>query len=139
MSSVPAVPAPRRPSDPVDAFREEAGKRKPNLGGFLGAAEDIRFENGRAVIVCPSGDSYLRTRLEANRAILEEAAVAVWGAGTRVDIVESQIAPKAAAPAEAKSAGVQQVEQIPAVQAVLEIFPGSRVEAVEEQGSHTED
>lgn len=133
-----SVPAPRRPSDPLTAFREEAGKRKPNLGGGLGAVEDLQFENGRVSIVCTNGDSYLRTRLEANRAILEEAASVVWGPETRVDIVESRSTPKAA-PAEAKSAGVQQVEQIPAVQAVLEIFPGSRVEAVEEQGSYTED
>ena len=135
----PPAAVPSRPSDPLTAFREEAGKRKPNLGGGLGAVEDLRFESGRVSIVCPNGDSYLRTRLEANRAILEEAATVVWGAGTLVDIVESRSAPKAAAPAEAKSAGVQQVEQIPAVQAVLEIFPGSRVEAVEEQGSYTED
>ncbi|HEV2852411.1 MAG TPA: DNA polymerase III subunit gamma/tau [Thermoanaerobaculia bacterium] len=135
----PPVAAPSRPSDPITAFREEAGKRKPNLGGGLGAVEDLRFENGRVSIICPNGDSYLRTRLEANRAILEEAASVVWGPETRVDIVESRSTPKAAAPAEAKPAGVQQVEQIPAVQAVLEIFPGSRVEAVEEQGSYTED
>jgi DNA polymerase-3 subunit gamma/tau len=133
----PAV-APSRPSDPVTAFREEAGKRKQNVGGFLGAAEDLRFEDGGITIVCPSGDSYLRTRLEANRPILEAAAVAVWGPGTRLDIVESRNAPQAA-PAEARPAQVQQVEQIPAVQAVLEIFKGSRIETVEEHGSYTED
>ena len=59
---------PSRPSDPITAFKEEAGKRKQNIGGFLDAAEDLRFEDGRLAILCPSGDTYLRTRLEANRA-----------------------------------------------------------------------
>ena len=131
------MPAPSRPSDPITAFKEEAARRKPNLGGFLDAAEDIRYEDGRASILCPQGDSYLKGRLEANRTILEEAAAAVWGPGTRVDILEGRSAPKPAA-AEAKPAPVQQVEQIPTVQAVLDIFQG-RIETVEEHGSYTED
>jgi hypothetical protein len=61
----------------------------------------------------------------------------VWGPGTRLDILESRTAPKVAVP-EAKPAQVQEIEQIPAVQAVLEIFKG-RIETVEEQGSYTED
>jgi DNA polymerase-3 subunit gamma/tau len=130
-----ALPA-SRPADPVTAFKEEAGKRKPNIGGFLDAAEELRCEEGRLAILCPSGDTYLRTRLEANRAVLEEAAAAVWGPGTRLDILEGRAAPKAAA--EAKPAPVQQVEQIPTVQAVLDIFKG-RIETVEEHGSYTED
>jgi DNA polymerase III subunit gamma/tau len=128
---------PSRPSDPIAAFREETGKRKPNVGGLLGAVEEIRFEDGKVVIVCPNGDSYLRTRLDANRPILEEAAIAVWGPGARLDILESRTAPKVATP-EAKPAQVQEIEQIPAVQAVLEIFKG-RIETVEEQGSYTEE
>ena len=84
--------------DPITAFKEEAGKRKQNIGGFLDAAEDIRFEDGRVTVLCPSGDTYLRTRLDANRAILAEAAAAVWGPGTRLDILESRNAPKAAPP-----------------------------------------
>ncbi len=131
------VPAPGRPSDPITGFKEEAGKRKQNLGGFLDAAEDIRYEDGRVTVLAPSGDTYLRTRLEANRAILDEAAAAVWGPGTRLDILESRNAPKAAA-TEPKTAPAQQVEQIPTVQAVLDIFKG-RIETVEEHGSHTED
>ncbi|HEY4591899.1 MAG TPA: hypothetical protein VIJ61_05795, partial [Thermoanaerobaculia bacterium] len=131
------VPAPSRPSDPITAFKEEAARRKPNLGGFLDAAEDLRYEEDRASILCPQGDSYLKGRLEANRTILEEAAAAVWGAGTRVDILESRSASKPAA-TEAKPAPVQQVEQIPTVQAVLDIFQG-RIETVEEHGSYTED
>ncbi|MBW8878196.1 MAG: DNA polymerase III subunit gamma/tau [Acidobacteria bacterium] len=135
-SVLPAKPAPSRSSDPLTAFKEEAAKRKPNLGGFLDAAEDIRFEDGRVTILIPSGDSYLRTRLEANRAILEEAAAAVWGPGTRLEARESRPAPQAAS-AEAKPARAPSVE--PAVQAVLEIFQGSRVEVVEEHGNYTED
>ncbi len=131
-----APPTPSRPGDPITAFKEEAGKRKQNIGGFLDAAEDIRFEDGRVTVLCPSGDTYLRTRLDANRAILAEAAATVWGPGTRLDILESRNAPKAAA--EAKTGPVQQVEQSPTVQAVLDIFKG-RIETVEEHGSYTED
>ncbi|HET9210684.1 MAG TPA: hypothetical protein VFR03_09810, partial [Thermoanaerobaculia bacterium] len=133
------APAPSRPSDPITAFKEEAARRKPNLGGFLDAAEDVRYEEGRGSILCPQGDTYLKGRLEANRAILEEAAAAIWGPGTRVDILEGRAAPKAAAATEAKPASVQQVEQIPTIQAVLDIFKGKIIEPVEEQGSYTED
>ena len=38
-----------------------------------------------------------------------------------------------------KPVPMQEVEQIPAVQAVLETFKGSRIEAVEEHASQTED
>jgi DNA polymerase-3 subunit gamma/tau len=133
----PAAPPPGRQGDPITAFKEEAGKRKQNIGGFLDAAEDIRFEDGRVTVFCPGGDTYLRTRLDANRAILGEAAAAVWGPGTRLDILESRNAPKAPA-AEAKTGPAQQVEQSPTVQAVLDIFKG-RIETVEEHGSYTED
>jgi len=135
-SVLPAKPAPSRSSDPLTAFKEEAGKRKQNLGGFLDAAEDVRFEDGRVTILIPGGDSYLRTRLEANRAILEEAAATAWGPGTRLEIRESRTAPQTVS-AEAKPARASSVE--PAVQAVLEIFQGSRVEVVEEHGTYTED
>jgi DNA polymerase-3 subunit gamma/tau len=133
------VPAPSRPRDPVTAFKEEAGKRKQNLGGLVEAAEDIRYENGCVTILCPGGDTYSRGRLEANRAILEEAAAAVWGTGTRAAIMESRKAPPAAPSEEKRSAGDSRVERNSAVQAVLEIFKGSQIEAVQEHGSHTED
>ncbi|HEV7785570.1 MAG TPA: DNA polymerase III subunit gamma/tau [Thermoanaerobaculia bacterium] len=131
-----ATAAPGRARDPVTAFKEETAKRKPNLGGFLDAVEDLRFEDGRVTLLAPNGDSYLRSRLEANRPILEEAAVTVWGQGTRLEIRESRGAPPAVAEA-AKPARTTEVE--PAVQAVLEIFQGSRVEAVEEHGTYTEE
>ena len=35
-ASAPAPP-PSRPGDPITAFKEEAGKRKQNIGGFLDA------------------------------------------------------------------------------------------------------
>jgi DNA polymerase III subunit gamma/tau len=140
----PSAPAPApapstsagRSSDPITAFKEEAAKRKPNLGGFLDAVEDLRFEDGRVTLLVPGGDTYLRSRLEANRSILEEAAKAVWGPGTRFEVRESRGATPAAAEA-AKPARATEVE--PAVQAVLEIFQGSRVEAVEEHGTYTEE
>jgi hypothetical protein len=135
------VAPPRRPSDPVRAFLEEVSKRRPPLAGYLESAEDLRFEDGLLLVTVPAGDTYLDSRLrqESNRQVMEEALASVWGPGTSWRVAAGASAPKAAAPAEAKSAGAQQVEQIPAVQAVLEIFPGSRVEAVEEQGSYTED
>lgn len=141
----PAMPAmtapPRRPSDPVRAFLEEVSKRRPPLAGYLESAESLRFEDGLLLVTVPAGDTYLDSRLrqESNRQVMEEALVSVWGPGTSWRIATGASVPKAAAPAETKAAGVQQVEQNPAVQAVLEIFPGSRVEAVEEQGSYTED
>jgi DNA polymerase-3 subunit gamma/tau len=137
-SEAPA-PAPGRPRDPVTAYREEVAKRKQNLGGFLDAAEAILCEDGCANILFPVGDTYLRGRLEANRAILEEAAGVVWGTGTRVAIMESRKAPPAAPSEEKRSAGDSRVERNSAVQAVLEIFKGSQIEAVQEHGSHTED
>jgi len=129
--------APSQPADPLEVFLEEVGKVKPNLGGFLRSKEaEIHYADGQVTIFCAKGADHLRTRLEANRQLLQNAAVVAWGSGTRLDIVESRNAP---APEAAKPAQVQQVEQIPAVQAVLEIFKGSRIEAVEEQGSYTED
>lgn len=125
-----------RASDPVTAFKEETAKRKPNLGGFLDAVEDLRCEDGKVTLLAPSGDSYLRSRLEANRSILEEAARVIWGQGTRLEIRESQGAsPAAAEPVKL----VRAPEMEPAVQAILDIFQGSRVEAVEEHGNHTEE
>jgi DNA polymerase-3 subunit gamma/tau len=135
-STSPGRAAPSRSSDPVTAFKEEAGKRNHNLGGNLGAADDIRFEDGKVTILVQSGDNYLRSRLEANRPILEEAAAAVGGPGTRLEVRENRAVPPAAA-AVAKPARGPEIE--PAVQAVLEIFQGSRVEAVEDQGTYTEE
>ncbi len=134
-----SAPAPGRPRDPVNVYREEVAKRKQNLGGFLDAAEAILYENGGVTILYPVGDTYLRGRLEANRAILEEAAVVVWGTGTRAAIMESRNAPPAASREEKRPAGSQGIEKNSAVQAVLEIFKGSQIEAVQEHGSPTED
>ncbi len=135
--STPAAPS--READPMTVFREEAAKRNKSLGSFLDAAEEVRFAEGRVRIVLASGDTYSRTRSEAYRPALEELAVAAWGSGTGLDIVEGRKAPGPLASAVLKPVPMQEVEQLPAVQAVLEIFKGSRIEAVEEQGSYTED
>jgi hypothetical protein len=74
--------------------------------------------------------------LEANRSILEEAAKAVCGQETRLEVRESKEAPAAA---ETAKPAARATEVEPAVQAVLEIFQGSRVEAVEEHGTYTEE
>jgi DNA polymerase-3 subunit gamma/tau len=135
----PPPPPPSRSRDPITAFKEEVAKRKQNLGGFLDAAEDIHYESGRVTILYPAGDAYLRGRLEANRTLLEESGVAVWGPGTRVELLESRNLPAASTVEEKKPAAAQGIEQNSAVQAVLEIFKGSQIEAVQEHGSYTED
>jgi DNA polymerase III subunit gamma/tau len=141
----PAAPRPAAPvqappvsRDPIRAFLDEVSKRSSRLGGSLDSAERIHYEEGRLTIVAPSGDSWLRSRLQgdANRQVLEEALAAVWGAGTEWRLVEGAGAPKAEAAAGMQPAGP--VVENPAVQTVLEIF-GGRVEAVEEHGSYTED
>jgi hypothetical protein len=135
--AAPPTAAPAgRPSDPVTAYKEEIAKLKPNLAGFLDALDRISFEDGKLTLVVPNGDNYLRSRLEANRPILEEGAKVIWGQGTRLEIRENQGAPPVIveAPKPARAAEVE-----PAVQAVLEIFQGSRVEAAEEQGTYTEE
>ena len=103
---------------------------EPNRSGRPQAQNNVR--------ILKPADPFLNLGrgLEANRAVLEESAAAVWGPGTRLDILMGTAAPQAAA--EAKPAPVQQVEQIPTVQAVLDIFKG-RIETVEEHGSYTED
>lgn len=125
-----------RSGDPITAYKEWVAKKKPNLAGFLDASENIAFEDGKVTLLVPQGDAYLRSRLEANRPILDEGAKAIWGPGARLEIRESLAAPPAPAEA-AKPARPIEVE--PAVQAVLEIFQGSRVEAVEEHGTYTEE
>jgi len=135
--SASAVPS--READPMSVFREEAAKRNKSLGSFLDAADEVRFEDGRVRIVLASGDTYSRTRSDAYRPALEELAVAAWGPGTGLDIVESRKAPGDPETAVLKPVPMKEVEKIPAVQAVLEIFKGSRIEAVEDQGSYTED
>jgi DNA polymerase-3 subunit gamma/tau len=135
--SASAVPS--READPMTVFREDAAKRNKSLGSFLDAADEVRFEDGRVRIVLASGDTYSRTRSDAYRPALEELAVAAWGPGTGLDIVESRKAPGDPETAVLKPVPMKEVEKIPAVQAVLEIFKGSRIEAVEDQGSYTED
>jgi DNA polymerase III subunit gamma/tau len=136
----PAAPAaPSRPADPMMVFREEAAKRKQNLGAFLDAAQEVLFKDGRVIISLASGDSYSRSRSDTYRPLLAAAAVVAWGPGTGLDIVEGQKAPEELESATLKPVPMQEIAQLPAVQAVLEIFKGSRIEAVEEHGGYTED
>ncbi|MFL6197303.1 MAG: hypothetical protein ACJ75H_24155 [Thermoanaerobaculia bacterium] len=122
----------------MTAFKEEAEKRKQNLSSFLAAAESIVYEAGGVKITYQLGDTYSKNRLVANLAVLEAAAVAVWGDGTRVEVAESRNTPSVVA-SEKRPEGSQEAEKAPAVQALLEIFPGSRIEAIQEHGSYTED
>jgi DNA polymerase III subunit gamma/tau len=132
------VPPPSRPADPLTAFREGAARRNPKLAAFLDAAEDVRFDDGRVRIVLARGDTYSRARSDSYRRDLEELAVAAWGPGTELDIVEGLAAPRELEGATLKPVSMQEVEEIPAVQAVLEIFKG-RIETVEEHERYTED
>jgi DNA polymerase III subunit gamma/tau len=130
-------PAPSRPSDPLRAFLEEVSKRRHHAASYLEEAEEIRFEDGVLRISYPPAVEFLQARLQANLPLYKEAAAVVWGEGVEPRLVPGTGGTKAAA-ADAKPAQGQEVEQIPAVQAVLEIFKG-RIETVEEHESYTED
>lgn len=128
----PAAPPPaaafsRR--DPVGLFKEEVSKRRQHLAGYLDAAEDIRFEDGRLVIVAPPGDMILDSRLkqEINRQVVEEALASVWGPGTGWQLVQSNGRPAAVPEAQAARAEPG-AKAHPTVQTVLQIFGGEIVE-----------
>lgn len=134
----PPVPAPATPPaaaafsrrDPVGLFKEEVSKRRQHLAGYLDAAEDIRFEDGRLVIVAPPGDLILDSRLkqDVNRKVVEEAAATVWGPGTGWTLVQSNGRPAAAVP-EAQAARTEPgTKEHPTIQTVLQIFGGEIVE-----------
>ncbi|HSN89495.1 MAG TPA: hypothetical protein VL025_22215, partial [Thermoanaerobaculia bacterium] len=132
------APAPAAPvaaafsrRDPVGLFKEEVSKRRQHLAGYLDAAEDIRYEDGRLVIVAPPGDMILDSRLkqEVNRQVVEEALATIWGPGTGWQLVQSNSRPGAAAPqAQAPRAAEPGAKEHPTVQTVLQIFGGEIVE-----------
>ncbi|HSK76388.1 MAG TPA: hypothetical protein VLQ45_07990, partial [Thermoanaerobaculia bacterium] len=132
------APAPAAPvaatfsrRDPVGLFKEEVSKRRQHLAGYLDAAEDIRYEDGRLIIVAPPGDMILDSRLkqEVNRQVVEEALATIWGPGTGWQLVQSNSRPGAAAPqAQTPRAAEPGAKEHPTIQTVLQIFGGEIVE-----------
>jgi DNA polymerase-3 subunit gamma/tau len=143
------APAPRPPSPPassepapdadrLEAFLQEVEKLKQPLAAHLRAAEDLRFADGRLMIVHPPGDPWLAERLErgSNREVLEQALARAWGAGTGFTLVGGS--GQGATPAGAPALSTVKLELVeanhPTIQTVLDIF-GGRVERVEEHES----
>lgn len=116
--------------DPVGLFKEEVSKRRQHLAGYLDAAEDLRFEDGRLVIVAPPGDLILDSRLkqDINRKVVEEAAATVWGPGTGWTLVQSNGRPAAAIPETLAARTEPGAKEHPTIQTVLQIFGGEIVE-----------
>lgn len=132
----PPAPAPTAPAaagfsrrDPVGLFKEEVSKRRQHLAGYLDSAEDIRYEDGRLIIVAPPGDTILDSRLkqEANRQVVEEALAAIWGPGTGWQLVRGNARPSPA-PAVPTARMEPGAKEHPTVQTVLQIFGGEIVE-----------
>ncbi|HEY8022468.1 MAG TPA: DNA polymerase III subunit gamma/tau [Thermoanaerobaculia bacterium] len=135
-SSASSEPAPA--ADRLEAFLQEVEKLKQPLAAHLRAAEDLRFADGRLVIVHPPGDPWLAERLErgSNREVLEQALARAWGAGTGFALVGGS--GQGSAPAGAPALSTVKLELVetnhPTIQTVLDIF-GGRVERVEEHAS----
>jgi len=140
--AAPAGPAastsPEPAADRLEAFLQEVEKLKQPLAAHLRAAEDLRFADGRLVIVHPPGDPWLAERLErgSNREVLEQALARAWGEGTGFALVGGS--GQGSAPAGAPALSTVKLELVetnhPTIQTVLDIF-GGRVERVEEHAS----
>jgi len=102
---------------------------KTAAGRILEEAE-LRFTEHGLEIVSHPGDHLLRPKLHRSWQIIEQAAAAVWGPGTAVQLIEGSGTGKAAPP-ELTSVKLELVAENPTVRTVLEIFQG-RVERVEE-------
>ncbi|HET9229591.1 MAG TPA: DNA polymerase III subunit gamma/tau [Thermoanaerobaculia bacterium] len=132
------APAPKADgnADPVQAFLDEVSRRKQPLAAYLSDAEEISFAAGRLTISRAPGDTWLESRLgqSANRQILDDAVVAVWGPGATWSMIQGDGRKAAAMQAQASAATQAEatVSENPTVQTVLDIF-GGRVERVEER------
>jgi hypothetical protein len=128
--------------DQIQAFLEEVKKRRQPLAALLEEA-DLAFADGSLHIASPPDDGLLEMRLQqpASRQTVEEAVAAVWGAGTAWRLVRGggtrKAAPAAASPAE-PAPETARVNELPQVQALLDIF-GGRIENVEEHGRSREE
>lgn len=141
VAAPPPAPAPRSNGgasgeDLVQAFLDEVSRRKQPLAAHLSEADEIAFADGRLTIARMPGDTWLESRLQqpGNRQVIDEAAAAVWGAGTTWRTVqgEGRKTAEMQVQASAASAAGAAVSENPTVQTVLDIF-GGRVERVEER------
>ncbi|HZF13468.1 MAG TPA: DNA polymerase III subunit gamma/tau [Thermoanaerobaculia bacterium] len=132
LAKPPAPAAVQGGGDRVQAFLDELSRLKQPLVAYLEEAE-LRFTEHGLEIVSHPGDHLLRPKLHRSWQIIEQAAAAVWGPGTAVQLIEGSGTGKAAPP-ELTSVKLELVAENPTVQTVLEIFQG-RVERVEEHRS----
>ncbi len=130
--------------DQIQAFLDEVSRRKQPLAALL-SETDIAWRDGQLQIATTPDDGMLEMRLQqpANRQIVDDAAAAVWGAGSGWRLVRgakkvSPVAPASPGTAGAASGGAAQIAENPQVQAVLDIF-GGRVEKIEEHGRSREE
>ena len=137
----PGAAPPANDEERLLAFLQEVSKLKQPLAAHLEGAEDLRFAEGRLVIVYPPGDPWLPQKLErgSNREVLEQALARSWGAGTAFKLIEGsgQRTVAEASPG-LSTVKLELVEANPIIQTVLDIF-GGRVAEVEEHGSLPED
>lgn len=111
-------------------FLATVGRHRQALAAHLSGANSLSYTAGVLRISVPTGDTWLRDRLERvpNRKTLEEALAATWGNEASWKIVEEDLLEPEQKTAEAKA--TERVLEDPRVQTVLEIFGGS-VESVE--------
>ncbi|HTQ80737.1 MAG TPA: hypothetical protein VMM92_12120, partial [Thermoanaerobaculia bacterium] len=121
--------------DPIDAFRDEVSRLKQPLLAYLEHAEALRFGERGLEILCPPGDTWIAGHLKRgnNWQVLREAAAAVWGPDTAVELAEGS-GQKPESPAAIAGVKLELVAENPTIQTVLDIFQG-RVEKVEEHRS----
>ncbi|MCP4200403.1 MAG: DNA polymerase III subunit gamma/tau [bacterium] len=119
-----------QPADPHARFLAAVGRNRQALAAHLSGANSLTFAAGVLEISVPSGDTWLRDRLDraANRKVLEEALAATWGEDASWKIIEEDLPGSEQRPAKTKA--TEKALKDPRVQTVLEIFGGS-VESVE--------
>ena len=120
----------------LDRFRNELSARRPTLAAGLEHAR-LRVEDGQLVIELPEDDPVRAKQLSraSNRELLGAAAVAAFGAGTRLRLVEAPATtpPPAAEGEDGDSSPSLDTDHAdpalddPRVKAVLDIFGGKAV------------
>jgi DNA polymerase-3 subunit gamma/tau len=118
------------PAGSAARFLAAVGRNRQALAAHLSGAHSLTYEAGFLRISVPTGDTWLRDRLDtaSNRQALEEALAATWGADASWKIVEEDLPEEQTKTASAEA--TKKVLTDPRVQSVLEIFGGS-VESVE--------
>lgn len=115
----------------VDRFLNEVSRRKLPLAAHLREARDIVFEGRMLRIFCLPDDPWLNTRAlnrKSNREALAAALEAVVGADAKWRVVECD---EEHAPPPREEPKVEEANQDPRIQKVLDIF-GGHVEVVDD-------